>query len=269
MGRGRSMAIKVRTAEMSWKEVESALERYAVAIIPMGSTEEHGPHSPTGDYLITDAIAEQVARATDSVMVPTIPFSYSEYFRHYPGTITVQGETLRLLLRDVVASLLDQGFQRLVLLNGHKGNEPVLQLLIREFRRERELLIPIVAPLAFGLTNDVQKELYEDTPTGHGGEPIGSIMTYLHPDLMAMELAGEWGQKDFLGLKPAGLNGVQFEGRQVGMAVNMEDVTPSTGSMSDPRSASADKGERIVRNSVDGLTKFIEWFKTVDPRVAP
>ncbi len=69
------MATKVRTAEMSWKEVESALERDAVAIIPMGSTEEHGPHSPTGDYLITDAIAEQVARATDSVMVPTIPFS--------------------------------------------------------------------------------------------------------------------------------------------------------------------------------------------------
>ena len=263
------MAKKARTAEMSWKEVEGALSAGAVAIIPMGSTEEHGPHSPTGDYLITDAIAEQVASATDSVMVPTIPFSYSEYFRHYPGTVTVQGETLRLLVRDVVTSLLDQGFLRVVLFNGHKGNEPVLQLLAREIRRERKLLVPIVAPLAFGLTSDVQRELYADTPTGHGGEPIGSIMSYLHPELMAMDLVGEWGQKEFLGLKPAGLNGVQFEGRQVGLAINMDDVTPATGSMSDPRGASPEKGERIVRNSIDGLTKFIEWFKTIDPRVAP
>lgn len=263
------METKVRTAEMSWAEVKVARDRDAVALVPMGSTEEHGPHSPTGDYLITDAIADRVARATNSVMTPTIPFSYSEYFRHYPGTITVQGETLRLLIRDVVTSLLDQGFKRVVLFNGHKGNEPVLQLLARELRREREVLVPIVAPLGFGLTEPLRKELYGDTPTGHGGEPIGSIMTYLHPELMSMELAGEWGEKDFLGLKPVGLNGVLFEGRQVGMAINMEDVTPSTGSASDPMKASSEKGERIVNNSVDGLTKFIEWFKTIDPTIAP
>jgi creatinine amidohydrolase len=165
--------------------------------------------------------------------------------------------------------LLDQGFARIVLFNGHKGNEPVLQLLARELRRDRQILVPIVAPLAFGLTRDIQQELYGDTPTGHGGEPIGSIMTYLHGDLMNMDLAGEWGEKNFLGLKPAGLNGVHFEGRQVGMAINMEDVTPATGSMSDPRRASSDKGEHIVANSVEGLTHFIEWFKSVDPKVEP
>jgi creatinine amidohydrolase len=269
MVKGDFMAAKVRTAEMSWKEVEAARDRGAVVIIPMGSTEEHGPHSPTGDYLITDEIAARVASATNSVMIPTLPFSYSEYFRHYPGTITLQRETLRLLVHDAVTSLLDQGFARIVLFNGHKGNEPVLQLLARELRRDRQTLVPIVAPLAFGLTRDIQQELYGDIPTGHGGEPIGSIMTYLHGDLMNMDLAGEWGAKEFLGLKPAGLNGVHFEGRQVGMAINMEDVTPATGSMSDPRGASSEKGERIVTNSVEGLTHFIEWFKSVDPKVAP
>ena len=259
---------KVKTAEMSWVEVRDARDRGAVAFVPMGSTEEHGPHSPTGDYLITDAIAEKVAIATDSVMTPTIPFSYSEYFRHYPGTITVQGETLRLLIRDTVYSLLDQGFERVILFNGHKGNEPILMPLVREIRRERGVLLPIVAPLGFGLTGALQKELYGDTPTGHGGEPIGSLMTYIHPELMRMDLAGTWGTQPFLGMKTAGLNGIIFEGRQVGMAINMGDITPETGSLSDPTNASADKGERIFASSVEALTAFTEWFKTIDPTVS-
>lgn len=263
---------KVRSAEMSWKEVEQARDRGAVAIVPMGSTEEHGPHSPTGDYLIADAIAEAVAAATSSIMVPTIPYSYSEYFRNFPGTITLQGETLRLLIKDTVTSLLDQGFERVVLFNGHKGNEPVLSLLAREIRRERGVLVPTVAPLAFGLTTELESELFGNTPgnRGHGGEPIGSIMTYLRPELMRMDLSGEYGENDFMGLKPTGTSGVIFEGRQVGLPLNMEEVTPpATGSGSDPMAATPERGRRIVENSIDGLTKFVNWFKEVDPKVKP
>jgi creatinine amidohydrolase len=100
------MSEKVRTAEMSWREVEAVIERGAPVLVPMGSTEEHGPHAPTGDYLITDEIAARVARESGAVMTPTIPFSYSEYFRHYPGTITLQAETLTLLIRDTISWLL-------------------------------------------------------------------------------------------------------------------------------------------------------------------
>ena len=150
---------RVRTAELSWRMVEEARARGAAVIVPMGSTEEHGPHSPTGDYLITDYIAEAVAQATEDIVTPTIPFSYSEYFRHYPGTITVQAETLRLLLRDVVGSILDQGFRHVILFNGHNGNGPILQTLIREFRRERGLLVPVVAPLGFAQNPGLIREL--------------------------------------------------------------------------------------------------------------
>lgn len=263
------MADKVRTAEMSWREVEEAIARGAAAFVPMGSTEEHGPHAPTGDYLITDLIAEQVARQTGDVMIPTIPFSYSEYFRHYPGTVTVRAETLRLLVRDAVDGLLDQGFRHVILFNGHKGNEPILGPLIRELRRERGVLVPIVAPLGFGMTPALIRELYGSTPTGHGGEPIGSIWAHLRPELIDLGRAEDFGSGPFLGLPASGLNEVVFEGRAVGMAINMEDVTPASGSLSDPRLASADKGERIVANSVAGLTSFVRWFKEVDPRVEP
>lgn len=258
---------KVRTAEMTWREVEEAVQRGAAAIVPMGSTEEHGPHSPTGDYVIADVIAERVARETGDVMIPTIPFSYSEYFRHYPGTITLQPETMRLLVKDTVECLLDQGFRHVILLNGHKGNEPILLPLIRQIRRERKTLVPIVAPLAFGLAGGLEKELYGDTPTGHGGEPIGSIMAHLFPDNMRLDLAEDWDVKPFLGQPSAGLNGIVFEGKQVGLAINMGDITPPSGSLSEPRNASADKGERIVTAAVKNLSAFVRWYKTTDPTV--
>lgn len=264
------MSTKVRTAEMTWREVEEALNQGAPVIIPMGSTEEHGPHSPTGDYMMTDVVAEEVARNAGAVMTPTIPFSYSEYFRHYPGTITLQANTMHLLLKDTIYSLLDQGFRHIILLNGHKGNEPVLYPLVREIRRERGMLVPFVAPLAFGLSGGAQQELYGDTPLGHGGEPMASVMAHLFPELMRSDLADEaWENKSFLGQSPATLNTFSFQGNEVGAAINMEDITPPSGSLSDPKEASADRGKQIIENSIRNLSAFVSWYKTVDPALEP
>lgn len=263
------MTARVRTALMSWREIEAARDRGAAAIVPLGSTEEHGPHAPTGDYLIAEEIAERVARATGDVVSPPIPFSYSEYFRHYPGTITLQPETLRLLVGDAVGCLLDQGFRHVVLFNGHKGNEPILSTLIRDFRRERGVLIPVVAPLAFGLTPALQRELYGDQSIGHGAEPIGSLQAYLNPEAVDLGRAEDFGSRDFLGRPTSGLNGILFEGNVVGLAIDMEDVTPPSGSLSNPHLASAEKGRRVVENAVTNLAAFMQWFKTVDSGAKP
>jgi len=260
---------RVRMAELSWRMVEEARDRGAAVLVPMGSTEEHGPHSATGDYLITDAIAAAVGEATNDLVAPTIPFSYSEYFRHYPGTITLQTETLRLLVRDVVGSLLDQGFRHVILFNGHNGNGPVLQTLIREFRRERGVLIPVVAPLGFAQTPSVMRELYGDNPIGHGGEPVGSMMSYVRPELVDLDRAEDWGAKPYLGQTTASLNGITFAGHPVMMAINMEEVAPPSGSLSDPQLASRERGERLVTTAIEGLVGFVRWFKTIDPSVTP
>ncbi len=254
---------------MSWREVERARDQGVAVLVPMGSTEEHGPHTPTGDFMVVDAVTERVARKTGDVMVPVIPFSYSEYFRHYPGTITLQVDTMRALLRDTVYCLLDQGFRHVVLFNGHKGNEPILQTLIREFRRERGMLVPSVPATNFGVSSSLKKELYGTEPIGHGAEPMGSKQMYLNPKLVNMDLVEDFGTKDFLGMRPTGLNGIDFKGHPVMMPINMEDITPASGSLTDPRLASADKGERLIEAVVDGLAEFVQWFKTVDPKVKP
>jgi len=260
---------KVRSAEMSWREVEAAIKRGAAAIFPMGSTEEHGPHAPIGDFMAVEEIAVRVARRTGDVVCPCLPFGYSEYFRHYPGTITLQGDTLFRIVGDVVSCLIDHGFVHIVLFNGHAGNGPTLGHLIRKIRRDRGLLIPILSPLGFALTPDFTRELYGEAKTGHGGEPMGSIMMYLFPDMVDLNLAEDWAIKEFLGLQPSGLSGVDFEGSEVGFAIDMEDITPSSGSLSDPRLATAERGERIVERGVDRLVRFMQWFKGIDPCVKP
>ena len=80
---------RVRLAQLSFRDAEAAVARGAAALVPMGSTEEHGPHSPLGDYVIAEAIAVRVAEQTGDIVTPVIPFSYSEYFRDFPGTITL------------------------------------------------------------------------------------------------------------------------------------------------------------------------------------
>lgn len=257
---------KVRSAEMSWRQIEAAIQRGAAAIFPMGSTEEHGPHAAMGDYLIAEEVAVRVARRTGDVVFPCLPFGYSEYFRHYPGTITLQDDTLFRVVEDAVNCLIDHGFGHILLLNGHKGNAPTLGHLIRKIRRQRGLLVPIVSPLGFALTPDFTRELFGEAKTGHGGEPMGSIWMYLFPGTVDLSLAEEWESKDFLGLQSR-LSGVTFEGCEVSFAVDMDDITPPSGSLSNPLLATAERGERIIEQSVDRLTRFMEWFKSIDPHV--
>jgi creatinine amidohydrolase len=258
---------RVSSAEMTWRQVEAAIADGAAAIFPLASTEEHGPHVPTGDFMATEEIARRVARRTGDVVFPCLPFGYSEYFRHYPGTVTLRDETLFRVVEDVVNCLIDHGFGHIVLFNGHKGNGPTLGHLIRKVRRCRGLLVPVVSPLGFALTPDVTEELYGPAKIGHGSEPMGSVMLYLFPDLVDLGLAEGWEVKDFHGLPPSGFTGVVFEGSEVGLALNMEDMAPPSGSLSDPRLATVDRGKQIVERAVDRLARFMGWFKGIDPHV--
>lgn len=258
---------KVRSALMSWREIEAAIKPGTAAIFPIGSTEEHGPHSPTGDFMITEELANRVAQQTGDIVFPTLPFGYSEYFRHYPGTITLQDDTLFRVLEDVVICLIDHGFVHIVIFNGHAGNKPTVGHLLRKIRRDYGLLVPAVATLGFA-SNEFKNEVYEGAKNLHGGAGMASYMMYLHPGSVDLSLAEGWASKDFLGL-PAGLSGVTFEGTEVSLAINMEDITPPSGSLSDPLLASAERGERLLEHIEQRLVRFMQWFKGIDPHVKP
>jgi creatinine amidohydrolase len=271
------MTVKHRISEMSWREVRAALASQPVVLIPLGSTEQHGPVTPTGDYLIADEIAVRVAERTNSLVAPVIPFGNSEYFRSFPGTISVRSETLAAVAEDVCTSLLDHGFERLLFVNGHSGNDPILEDVARRIRRARGVRVITIKPGAFRPPALLRK-LYGDDVTrvlGHGGEPLASMWLHLRPDLVDLN-ANEPGQRpDYHGLAINDLSVASFEPRPgdraaVAVYFDIEEISPN-GSMGDSTVASADKGRAILESVVDGCAAFVERFKQMDirPRGGP
>ena len=98
---------------MTWKEIEEVFKNDPVVIIPMGSTEQQGIHSLTGDYLAAEAIAKRVAEKAGAYYVPVIPFGCSEYFRCFPGTISLRPSTVEAVITDVVESLTEHGITKI------------------------------------------------------------------------------------------------------------------------------------------------------------
>jgi len=259
----------MRIGEMTWTEVREAVERGNAALVPLGSIEEHGPHSPMGDYMIIHDITGRTGEATGDLVVPTMPFGYSEYFRHYPGTITLRPETLAAVVEDTIDCLLRHGLRHIVIFNGHAGNMPILEVLMRKIRRARGLMIPIVSPLQVMQAPALIKELYGDGMVlAHGGEPVGSVMMALAPQAVRMERVGAFGRRQVLGMPTDGLGAITFKGVRVALPLDMRDVTPETGSLSDPSKASADRGRAMLDYAVKFCVDFVRWFRTTDPRVA-
>src|SRR5262245_20796292 len=111
----------MRIGEMTWTEVRDAIATGVAAIVPLGSIEEHGPHAPMGDYAIINDVAGRTGEATGDLVVPTMPFGFSEYFRHYPGTITVRAETLTAVIEDTIDCLIRHGLKHIAIFNGMPG----------------------------------------------------------------------------------------------------------------------------------------------------
>jgi len=113
----------MRYGERNWREMHDLTE--CVAVLPLGSTEQHGHHLPLlTDTLIVDEIVRRAEEALDdtALFLPTVWFGMSEHHRGFPGTISVRNETYTQVLIDILESLVGGGFRRIVALNAHGGN---------------------------------------------------------------------------------------------------------------------------------------------------
>lgn len=127
-------------------EVKNHVNKNGLAIIPLGSFEQHGPHAPLGtDTFISLEVSNRLAKRLDSVVLPPIWYGISDEHMDFAGTITVSPETLTNLIGDIVVSLMASGFTKFLIINGHPGNiqyfDLIKEKLYKKASRKTELLI--------------------------------------------------------------------------------------------------------------------------------
>lgn len=257
---------RVRLQDLTWVEVQEKARQGAVVIVPFGSQEQHGPQTPMGDFVICERVAMAVAERTGSVVAPVIPAGYSEYFKPYPGTISLRASTLGALLEDYVDCLYRQGFERIIFFNGHNGNNGLVDHVVRKIRDEKGLRIPVVSPLAFR-SPDLIKRLFPAGGQGHGGAMMTALQLHLNPEACRMELAVSGKLHEWNGLKVLDLTKVEFQGTPVGVYFNYNEITDPSGVVGDGREATAEKGRILFDTMVEGASAFVEWSKGVSWKV--
>ncbi len=229
-------------AEMTAAEVVSSAREDAILIVPVGSTEQHGPHLPSGvDTVLASAVASSVAArlrqaSVPAIVAPSLPLGLAEHHMALGGTITLDDSTFRAVLGCVVRSAARQGFRRIVLLNGHGGN--IHALASSAAAMSEELDLPVVAATYWLAAADAFAGILETQDNVlHACEAETAMMMAVAPELVR-------GDRIVDAVPPQGpVDPVERPGivhrRPFGW------YTP-TGVLGDPRRASPEKGRALI-----------------------
>ncbi|HCJ58934.1 creatininase family protein [Lutispora sp.] len=260
---------KYELAKMTWKEAEYIFKQDKVFLIPLGSMEEHGPQSVLGDYMAAEEAAKETAKRSGAIMVPIIPFGYSEYFRDYPGTISFSPRTMYRVIEDIFECLMEHGAKKFLIVNGHGGNMPIIEMFGRDLRREKGIMIGKF-DLWQVLSPQMKEELYGENASrcmGHGGEPVTSVMKYLRPDDIRMDLVDEMDRvykwQDF---ELANIGKTNIAGMEASIYFNIKDAT-NQGCLADPRYGNAEIGKKIFERMVEVGCEFVKRMENSEMKI--
>jgi creatinine amidohydrolase len=263
------MADRYRYEEFTWPEVKEAVAQNRVAVLPVGTIEQHGPHLP----LITDVLTatEMSRRAvaqipSEAVLLPPVFYAFNEHHLDFPGTISVRGETFVQYVTDIGRSLAHHGFRKILLVNGHGSNVPYLDIVARNVTIETQAIAAMI-PWWNLIPKDLFKELREsEFPGGmaHGCELETSVLLYLRGDLVQMGKA----ERDM----PVQRSEYFYWDLQSPSPVFFQEFFSrysKTGTLGDPTKASVEKGERFVEAVVERLVKLIRELRAREilPRI--
>jgi creatinine amidohydrolase len=240
--------------ECTWTDAGAA--RYEVAILPWGATEAHNRHLPYAtDNFETEAVAIAAAgiaweRGARALVLPTVPFGVNTGQREIPFCVNMMPRTQTALIRDVLPSLQDHGIRKLVLLNGHGGND--FRQIIRELQPSTTVLLAQV-----NWYQVVPPAKHFDEPGDHAGELETSLMLHLRPDLVRpLESAGEG---------RARVNRIRaFREGWAWMRRPWTKVTDDTG-VGDPSKSTAAKGARYFEAVTQKIGAFLYDLAAADP----
>ncbi|WP_232480125.1 creatininase family protein [Roseomonas sp. KE2513] len=251
--------MKVRMGEFTGAEARALYARRPVVLLPLGSHEDQGPHAPMGDYLLAELVAERIARraheaGTEAVVAPVLPFGKADFFGAMPGGIALSHEAFSLVLTEMIEALLRHGLDRILVLNGHGGNAPVIHDVTQRFMLAGRGIFPsfYLWKVAGALLPEMVGPELARRSAGHGADPLGSIAMHLSPERMRMDLLPERPTPPgtMLGLPYAGWGAVSFEGAEVNVPAEYDGPSPDGVGPGDPRLCSAETGAALVERLV-------------------
>lgn len=233
----------MRLAEATWTDVRDVETN--LAVLPVGSTEQHGPHAPLGlDSMTAEAIAAEGAaryeaeRGTDVLVGPTIPVGIAEEHRRFDGTLWVSEDTFRAYVGETIESLASHGIDRIVAVNGHGGNVDALREVCGQVSRNGDAYA-----VQYTWFNAVA---FEDL--GHAGPAETSVIRYLHPELIREDRT-----------EAAAAGGAERWGEWVS-GTNLDydsDSFTDSGVVGDPREGDAELGAELLDAAAAALSELL------------
>lgn len=251
--------------ELTWEDIAEYLKKNDIAIIPAGSTEEHGPAGPLGvDAYAAIALAEDAAKKAGVLVTPPIWFGDSSHHTGFPGTISIRPATLIQVIQDVARSLAKHGFKKILIINGHKmANLPALVTAAKEIHEYElhDVFFAIIDP--WKIAKKISAEI-KNTNEHHGGELELSHVWYKHPHLIKKDKLTK-GKVKFEGIFSKYSNDDLFgpSGELIDIPWNSREqrAFAPDGSFSASKGASAEKGKKYHDYMVDIIVDFIAWLK--------
>jgi creatinine amidohydrolase len=241
--------------EMTWPEVRDALRDAKLAILPVGSQEQHGPHMALSvDIAGAEAFARLLAEQVHplALLAPPLKFGISLHHMPFPGTLTLQPETFESVLMDVAASLREHGIRRLFVVNGHGGNQNALGVASAKLRRDLGVrmaytLWPVIGGMAVA-------DLAKGRRVGHACLFETSVMMHLRPDLVRKDLLaeGELREPIYGDAPTGGIDGFVY----------WNELTEN-GALQGAPDADPEIGAKMTQVALDHVARFVRSFAEV------
>jgi creatinine amidohydrolase len=231
--------------EMNAVQVRESVNKKTVAILVFGACENHGDHMPFGsDFIVPMELAKRVARKSQNVMVlPAMPYGVSLHHIEFQMTISLEPSTVVKVIEDLFKSLVRNGISRILVINGHDGNIPAIELAARTTKDRYPEVIIACLEAWWVLVGEITKGVFQVwNGLGHGGEAETSAMLAVRPDLVDMNNA----PKEIIPNLP----------NNIRIYFNFNELT-NTGATGAPMKATIQKGQIALNALEDVLLSFV------------
>lgn len=235
----------------TWETFQKKVNKDTIALLPLGSTEQHGYHAPLGtDLIIAEAFVSKFADDERVIVLPSIPVSISDHHRHFPGTLWVSENTLRLYLGEILDSLSQHGINKVIIVNGHGGNMDPLKEFAKNLKKDRD--INVIVWTWFKAIEQQIIDHFHYLPPLHADELETSMLLAVSPELIRRERISET-EADGSPIWGKYLNNVL-------LSTVVKDFSKS-GSTGKPTLASEELGNKFFELGLADLNELIDEFR--------